>query len=120
MQKYRLDLDNIKVESFDTRSDALPLRGTVFGNETENYGACTGNYYSCDAHSCDVPQCGGVQTRDDENTCNLMCHGGGGGGGDSMHTACLNCYTGANTCDTCNNSCLTNCMDCTGPNGCGA
>jgi hypothetical protein len=104
MQKYRLDLDDLDVESFDTKSDALPLRGTVFGRETD-YGACTGNYYTCDAN------CGGVQTHDNENTCNLLCQGGGGGG-NSMLTACLNCYTEAYTCDTCNDSCRTLCMGC--------
>jgi hypothetical protein len=35
----------------------------------------------------------------------MVCYGGGGTGGDSMHTACLNCYTQAYTCETCQTRC---------------
>ena len=99
MQKFRLNLEDLEVESFGTVSNALPRSGTVFGHDTAAYEQCTGNYYSCDA------TCGGAQTKDDENTCNMVCYGGGGTGGDSMHTACLNCYTQAYTCETCQTRC---------------
>jgi len=97
MKKLSLNLDQLEVESFRTAPDDAPRNGTVFARETVftyctcDYDACTGAYYTCDA------QCGGVQTADEEATCNLQC-GGGGTGGDSMHTACLNCYSQAQGC----------------------
>jgi hypothetical protein len=53
MKKLRLDLDNLKVDSFATTPDAERLRGTVHGQDTE-YAYCTG-YFTCvgqgDCHS---------------------------------------------------------------------
>ena len=100
MKKCRLNLDELDVESFAT-SASMPQAGTVRAYETEytcnydtcDYGTCTANYYTCDA------QCGTVNTADVDNTCNIECYGGGGGGFTvTMHTACLDCYTNANTC----------------------
>jgi len=93
MKKLSLNLDQLEVDSFNTAPDPATRSGTVFGRETENYGACTGNYYTCDA------QCNTVQTADVEVTCDMYCYGGGtGGGGDSMHTACLACFSQAQGC----------------------
>ena len=88
MKKHRLDLDALGVESFAT-SGSAQRAGTVVAFESGN----TANYYTCDA------QCGTVNTADVDNTCDIQCYEGGGGGFTAtMHTACLDCYTNANTC----------------------
>ncbi len=98
MRKIRLDPDNLEVESFRTVADMPAAGGTVHARETVftyctcDYDACTGAYYTCDAH------CGHAQSADVQNTCDLQCTGGGGTGGNSMHTACLDCYSQAQGC----------------------
>ena len=88
MKKSRLDLDALDVESFAT-SAPVPRAGTVVAFDSGN----TAAYYSCDAW------CSDQQTKDVENTCDFQCDGGGGGTTfATRHTACLDCYTNANTC----------------------
>lgn len=83
MRKLRLDPENLDVQSFNTAQASQRNVGTVFARQTE--------YYSCDA------QCTTLQTLDVEITCNLQCTGGTTGG-NSMHTACLDCYSQAQGC----------------------
>lgn len=96
MRKYRLELNDLEIESFGTTPEVQPRVGTVYGHATEftnctcDYNACTGAYYTCDAH------CGTANSADVNNTCDLAC--GGGTGGNSDQTACLNCFTNADTC----------------------
>lgn len=105
MQKFRLQLDNLQIESFSTTSMARKRLGTVQAQSDPTF-----NYYSCDA------QCPGDSTYDVNVTCDLQC-GGGGTGGNSMHTACLDCFTNANTCtmvDGCERTRADTCYPCGG------
>lgn len=95
MKKYRLDLNDLDVVSFDAVPDAPSRKGTVFGHATE-FTACTCDY----ANTCHMAY-----------TCDLQC----GGGGDSMYTACLSCYTNADTCTMIGQECnftFESCLSC--------
>lgn len=74
MRKLKLNLEDLKVESFETTTESSDARGTVFGYST------TGNQIDC---GCDTTP----------DTCDLNFCGGGGGGGDSTNES--TCATGS-------------------------
>lgn len=90
MKKLKLDLDNLRVDSFDTTpAEGNGGRGTVFGHaESFQYGCTDGA--SCD--SC-AGSCG---------TCEASCCG-----------TCNTCYTNCGTCP-CDYSCNGSCYSCGG------
>ncbi len=83
MNKLKLRLENLSVESFDT-TPTQKAKGTVFGEQCTCYTNCT---------------CPGCPTCD--NTCAYTCD-------DATCPACPTC--GADTCgDTCDASCYDTC-----------
>jgi hypothetical protein len=108
MKKLKLDLDQLHVESFDTRAQER-TRGTVAGHVPLSYDT---NCYNCDpsldytCDSCDVSCAGScVDTCADTcaNTCPATCQ-------YSCNGTCASCVdTCAYTCDTCAVSCNDTC-----------
>jgi hypothetical protein len=72
MNKLKLDLDELSVESFDTAFSA-DAKGTVLGKQDSAYtcGTCAG-YYTCDA-SCDASCNGTCFNTCAGATCNGTC-----------------------------------------------
>ena len=58
MKKLKLNLDDLKVESFATTPDASSSRGTVFGQDPTVYPEDTCYLYCTDVGSTCVQQCG--------------------------------------------------------------
>jgi hypothetical protein len=88
MNKLRLDLEDLSVESFSTTPEAGKEEGTVFGQQCTCYTNCTcPGCPTCDA-SCNGT-CGGTCG----GTCDASCNG---------------------TCDaSCNGTCVDSCNNCT-------
>jgi hypothetical protein len=63
MKKLKLDLADLRVESFETTHDAAAAEGTVFGQSffTFEYTMCGGNP-SCDAGCSETTLCSGGTT----------------------------------------------------------
>ena len=109
-KKLKLNLDDLKVESFVTTPDATQGRGTVFGQmQTESCVVCTAGTCQCPTlagDTCQYPPCGG------------------GGTGEGPTCAATQCTCGEETCqfpscgDT--NWCGTGyATDCPGQTECG-
>lgn len=71
MRKLRLDLDDLAVDSFDTRPEPKEGRGTVLAHESGMVGCV--NYATYEYASCDYSACGGT-------SCAYPCGTGGSGG----------------------------------------
>jgi hypothetical protein len=71
MKKYKLDLDNLTIDSFSTES-AKEGRGTVLGHEVTAMIVCSDSNASECAGSCDTGSCSSVL-----GTCAYACGGGG-------------------------------------------
>lgn len=69
MRKLKLDLEELAVDSFDTRAEDGDARGTVRAHESEG-GGC--NYATYEYVSCDYSDCGGA-------SCAYQCGTGSGG-----------------------------------------
>jgi len=80
MKKLKLNLDEIKVESFITNSRSKNENGTIFGNATIN---CTHPIFS--------PSCGVY------NTCQAYCEQQTVGGADTYHLTCETDLTGCDS-----------------------
>ena len=117
MKKLKLNLDDLKVESFATTPDAASGRGTVFGQVTHPYdsncGTCPGNTNcgTCNGESCDYPGCTAAGL-----TCVDPCGPGGSEAGTcGPANTCVTTCEPQSTCPspTCGVSCgggeLTNC-----------
>jgi hypothetical protein len=93
MNKIKLHLEGLAVESFDTTA-AARADGTVYGEQCTCYTACTcPGCPTCDAtcpYSCDDWSCGGEATCAG-HTCDGTCHGD--------DTCGFSCY------DTCPRTC---------------
>jgi hypothetical protein len=85
MKKLKLDLNELKVESFETSKQSI-RKGTVNGHATVPVGFCADQSYHtyCPTSAC--LQCSGELTNCNQNTCD--------------YTEC-----NQNTCDTCYNTC---------------
>jgi hypothetical protein len=57
MRKLRLELDALKVETFDTRDGAAPAAGTVRAHNSEDHPPDTADP---NAYSCNILSCGGT------------------------------------------------------------
>jgi hypothetical protein len=65
MNKLRLDLNALQVESFDTRNEAVAAEGTVFGNWRPTV-SCI-EYYTCPVCYSPITECAsdvGCETED--------------------------------------------------------
>jgi hypothetical protein len=118
MKKLKLDLDDLRVDSFDTTpAAAAGERGTVHGQYPETYRGCNTDEETCD--SC-FGSCG--------DTCGYSCNGTCGTCAESCNGTCNTCYTNCGSCpgqwscdpscysccDTCDYSCGGSCDNCTG------
>ena len=103
-KKLTLDLDDLRVDSFDTTPAATAdARGTVFGNvDTIQYGcsdgascnSCEGSCNSCTCYSA----CGSCCA-----TCDVSC-------GGTCQSCCATCDASCGgTCGSCDNSCGGTC-----------
>ena len=93
MNKLRLDLEDLSVESFDTTPAARAENGTVFGQQCTCYTQCTcPGCPTCDA-SCNGT-CGGTCAASCNGTCGDTCAG--------------SCYGSCD--DTCGGTCGHTCQ----------
>lgn len=116
MKKLRLDLDHLRVESFDTSGGGAAPRGTVRGAARhptleESYDpSCLGGD-SCDGScgdtclSCDASCINGTCYASCNGTCAASCNG----------TCVASCYGSCDvTCETCGGTCYESCHSCWG------
>ncbi len=86
MKKLKLNLDDIKVESFETSANNLSAVGTVKGNATlTEYVTCNGCTHitcgntcgnTCNGNTCDGNTCDGTCDGNTcDGTCNVSCFG---------------------------------------------
>lgn len=111
MKKLKLDLDDLRIDSFDTTpAFGERQRGTVVGAAPETYYGCNSEGETCDTcrtcndtcwYTCGV-SCGGTC-----NTCYTNC-----GTCPGQWTCDVTCCGSCGTCDTCDYSCGGSC-DCT-------
>ncbi|HEX6042547.1 hypothetical protein [Longimicrobium sp.] len=89
MQKLKLNLEDLSVDSFDTTRSERP-KGTVFGEQCTCYTQCTcPGCPTCDA------SCNGTCYASCNGTCDVSCNGTCAGTcGDSCYDTC-----GGYTCD---------------------
>ncbi|HST59665.1 MAG TPA: hypothetical protein VLK84_13265 [Longimicrobium sp.] len=87
MQKLKLDLDRLIVESFDSDASGIARRGTVRAHSEMTVGA-----FTCVVNTCD-------SCYDSCDSCRASC--GGGCTGYSYYGSCV---------DPSCNTCLTNCQ----------
>ena len=105
MNKLRLDLEDLSVESFDTTPAARAENGTVFGQQCTCYTQCTcPGCPTCDAScngTCDAT-CAGTCAASCNGTCNYTC-------GASCYGTCdytCECgYSNDTRCSGANNCC---------------
>lgn len=93
MGKFRLDLGDLSVESFELLSRSKPVRGTLFGHEDAT------DYTDCWGQTC--PNCGGSALAFCTADCPTQ-------GVVTCYPTCATCEgqdTCAATCGTCANSC---------------
>jgi len=116
MGKLKLNLEDLKVESFATTPDLLALRGTVFGQDTQAPDpcpttpgeGCTMNNDTCNACSGTSCPCPSEQTCSYQQTCQDTCNHGATYQCATV-TDC-NCFTNGYTCDnTCTSQGCTAC-----------
>ncbi len=104
MRKVRLNLDALRVESFDTSSYAArPPRGTVQarGVVAEPYS----DFQQCGSYpNCPSPLCVDTPLASCDGSCAWTC-------GDSCNGTCNSCVT----CNTCQESCNGTCYLCIPP-----
>ncbi len=90
MNKLRLDLEDLSVESFDTTPEVRREGGTVFGQQCTCYTNCTcPGCPTCDA-SCNGTcggTCGGTCDASCNGTCDYSCNG------TCYEYSCLDCQT---------------------------
>ena len=70
MKKLKLNLDELKIESFETSVQKPNNKGTIIGNtlETDDAPTCYNTYqYTC------PETCAGAYTCDAKNTCQVTC-----------------------------------------------
>ena len=125
MKKFKLNLDDLHVQSFDTTPAAgTGSRGTVYGAGSQ------GSQSNCGTEmTVCFGLCGGkLSFATDDDACNTIACGGGGGGGSVGPTCQATCNgtcdgtctcandTAMNTCagfgDTCDCSCIATAVFC--------
>lgn len=88
MKKLKMDLDDLRVESFATDHDADATDGTVWGHQealrpkpnTYNAAACNVTrqscYYSCQGGACSFESCPGTCPYQGtcHDSCGMICH----------------------------------------------
>ena len=84
MKKLKLNLDDLRVESFATTPDATAPPGTVFGQDTEDTICNT---------QCGTCTCGNTCGNTCANSCGQCTGGGEGCGGSGLGTLCGSCQS---------------------------
>jgi hypothetical protein len=113
MRKFRLDVDALGVDSFDTTAAPAPPKGTVRGFASDPWSACCSNGGSCYAFCTAGDSCAG--------TCEAVCVTNASCDTTCFESPCV--QSGAWTCDgstcagTCGASCNATCT-CTEPASC--
>lgn len=83
MEKLKLNLDDLKVESFDTLPEQMQhFKGAIYGYGLSDHSPCNTDQNTCAPfHTCGL--CTG------QNTCNNLCTGGCTGDCDPTAPTCL-------------------------------